>query len=325
MQIISQLENTEFSLDQTEKEMGEAVIQLLRKERNSDSNSTVELEIFHQMAMKLGITSSKAALTERRALRKLSERARAQQDRHKESIILHILHIMRKYSKLFRSEFSDDADSQSSAPCSPTVMGNLEELSSSSSPILEKSTVPPEELHCPISLQLMYDPVIVSSGQTYERVCIEKWLNEGHRTCPKTQQRLSHLSLTPNYCVKGLIANWCEQNGIHIPEGPPDPLELTQYEASVDSGKVNRHVLTPEYETLLLALGQGADLGEKLRAVEQIRLILRDDEEARIYMSGSGFIEALVQFLRLAVIEGDGFCQDAASMALFNLAVNNDR
>jgi hypothetical protein len=35
--------------------------------------------------------------------------------------------------------------------------------------------LPPEELRCPISLQLMSDPVIVSSGQTYERVCIEKW------------------------------------------------------------------------------------------------------------------------------------------------------
>ncbi|KAG7597104.1 U box domain, partial [Arabidopsis suecica] len=34
--------------------------------------------------------------------------------------------------------------------------------------------IPPEELRCPISLQLMCDPVITASGHTYERVCIEK-------------------------------------------------------------------------------------------------------------------------------------------------------
>ena len=32
----------------------------------------------------------------------------------------------------------------------------------------------------------MSDPVIICSGQTYERVCIEKWFSEGNDTCPKT-------------------------------------------------------------------------------------------------------------------------------------------
>ncbi|KAL9306207.1 putative U box domain, Zinc finger, RING/FYVE/PHD-type [Arabidopsis thaliana] len=36
--------------------------------------------------------------------------------------------------------------------------------------------IPPEEQ---ISLQLMRDPVIVASGQTYERVCVEKWFCDG--------------------------------------------------------------------------------------------------------------------------------------------------
>ncbi|MCI34049.1 U-box domain-containing protein 45-like, partial [Trifolium medium] len=89
--------------------------------------------------------------------------------------------------------------------------------------------LPPEELRCPISLQLMYDPVIIASGQTYEKVCIEKWFGDGHSNCPKTQQNLPHLCLTPNYCVKGLVASWCEQNGIPIPEGPPESLDLNYW------------------------------------------------------------------------------------------------
>lgn len=42
-------------------------------------------------------------------------------------------------------------------------------------PRTPRTPLAPEELRCPISLQLMSEPVIVASGQTYERVCIEKW------------------------------------------------------------------------------------------------------------------------------------------------------
>ncbi|PWA53377.1 Armadillo [Artemisia annua] len=43
---------------------------------------------------------------------------------------------------------------------------------------------------CPISLELMCDLVIVSTGQTYERSYIQRWIDGGNTTCPKTQQKL---------------------------------------------------------------------------------------------------------------------------------------
>jgi hypothetical protein len=58
----------------------------------------------------------------------------------------------------------------------PSVDNLAERDRCSSSPRTPRTSLPPEELRCPISLQLMSDPVIVASGQTYERVCIEKWL-----------------------------------------------------------------------------------------------------------------------------------------------------
>ncbi|CAI9756793.1 unnamed protein product [Fraxinus pennsylvanica] len=73
-----------------------------------------------------------------------------------------------------------------------------------------RSPVIPDDFRCPISLELMKDPVIMSTGQTYEWSCIEKWLNASHKTCPKTQQTLFHTALTPNYVLKSLIALWCE-------------------------------------------------------------------------------------------------------------------
>lgn len=74
----------------------------------------------------------------------------------------------------------------------------------------------PSYFICPLSLELMVDPVIVASGQTYGRVSIQKWLDHGLNVCPKTHQRLAHTNLIPNYTVKAMVANWCEENNVKL-------------------------------------------------------------------------------------------------------------
>ncbi|KAJ8758862.1 hypothetical protein K2173_002641 [Erythroxylum novogranatense] len=383
LEIVSELEGIIFSLDPLEKQVGDEIIGLLQQGRKFDNCSdSNELESFHHAVTKLGITSSRAALTERRALKKLIERARSEEDKRKESIVAYLLHLVRKYSKLFRSEIADDNDSQGSTPCSPTVQGCLEDGSGDGHtferqltklnsfnfrPNIRKSgqmPVPPEELRCPISLHLMYDPVIIASGQTYERICIEKWLSDGHDTCPKTQQKLPHLSLTPNYCVKGLVTSWCEQNGVPVPDGPPDSLDLNYWRSvdSINSGKLKGVKVVPleesgpieeaeengeenlskklldtpqdedfevnvfeRYQDFLNILDEEEDVKKKCKTVEQIRFLLKDDEEARIFMGANGFVEALLQFLKLAMQAKSCMAQEIGAMALFNLAVNNNR
>lgn len=76
----------------------------------------------------------------------------------------------------------------------------------------------PADFCCPLSLELMSDPVIVASGQTYERAFIKQWLDQGYNVCPKTRHTLGHTNLIPNYTVKALIANWCESNDIKLPD-----------------------------------------------------------------------------------------------------------
>ncbi|KAL0385376.1 UNVERIFIED_CONTAM: U-box domain-containing protein 7 [Sesamum radiatum] len=64
---------------------------------------------------------------------------------------------------------------------------------------------------------------------------------------------------------------------------------------------------------------------KKIKVVEQIRHLLKDDEEARIYMGANGFVEALLRFLESAVSARNRMGQEVGAMALFNLAVNNNR
>ncbi|XP_043697106.1 U-box domain-containing protein 4-like [Telopea speciosissima] len=96
----------------------------------------------------------------------------------------------------------------------------------------------PADFCCPLSLELMTDPVIVASGQTYERAFIRKWLDLGLIVCPKTRQTLAHINLIPNYTVKALIANWCESNNVKLPD-PVKSMSLNQPStllAHADSG-----------------------------------------------------------------------------------------
>lgn len=79
-------------------------------------------------------------------------------------------------------------------------------------------TIPPNEFQCPITLEVMTDPVVCSDGHTYERKAILKWIEQssranrqGRATSPKTAVLLDNHNLLPNYSIKSQIIAWKEQ------------------------------------------------------------------------------------------------------------------
>lgn len=82
----------------------------------------------------------------------------------------------------------------------------------------------PDFFLCPISMQLMRDPVTTSTGITYDRDNIEKWLVKfKNTTCPVTKQELLTIDLTPNHNLRRLIQSWCIMNSSHGVERIPIP------------------------------------------------------------------------------------------------------
>lgn len=79
----------------------------------------------------------------------------------------------------------------------------------------------PTEFICPISMAPMADPVIVSSGQSYERRCIEIWMDLGHRYCYVNGTKLNSSTVIPNVALRTAISNWCQVVGVQKPN-PPD-------------------------------------------------------------------------------------------------------
>ena len=64
---------------------------------------------------------------------------------------------------------------------------------------------------CPITQEVMSDPVIAADGYTYDRSAISKWLMTKD-TSPMTNARLPHKELTPNHALRSSIMQWKESH-----------------------------------------------------------------------------------------------------------------
>ncbi|KAJ6822702.1 U-box domain-containing protein 44-like [Iris pallida] len=101
-------------------------------------------------------------------------------------------------------------DSWSATPCV------AEECTSSD--FEEDAQIPPfKNFLCPLTKEVMKDPVVVESSQTYERTAIKCWFDRclgdaRDPTCPVTGQVLDNLELKPNIGLKGAIEEWVNRN-----------------------------------------------------------------------------------------------------------------
>ncbi|CAA3011859.1 U-box domain-containing protein 17-like [Olea europaea var. sylvestris] len=173
----------------------------------------------------------------------------------------------------------------------------------------------PKDFCCPISLDLMRDPVTVSTGQTYDRESISRWMEEGHFTCPKTGQMLGDTQLVPNRALRNLITQWCMALGISH-----DPLESS--DSSVESfvaGSPSKAAIEVSKATASLLVQQLANgtQSAKTVAAREIRLLAKTGRENRVCIAEAGAIP----HLKTLLISLDAFAQENSVTALLNLSI----
>ncbi|XP_027163052.1 U-box domain-containing protein 17 [Coffea eugenioides] len=173
----------------------------------------------------------------------------------------------------------------------------------------------PKDFCCPISLDLMRDPVIISTGQTYDRSSISRWMEEGHCTCPKTGQMLVHTKLVPNRALRNLIMQWCSAHG--FPCDPPehgDPCcdiiaATSPSKATVEANKATARILIQQ-------LANGSE-GAKTIAARELRLLAKNGKENRAYIAEAGAIPHLKKLLS----SPDAVAQENSVTAMLNLSI----
>ena len=62
---------------------------------------------------------------------------------------------------------------------------------------------------CPITTEVMVEPVFTADGHTYERRAIEEWLTH-QKTSPMTGEPLVHTHLTPNHSLNSLCRKYLD-------------------------------------------------------------------------------------------------------------------
>jgi ankyrin repeat protein len=77
------------------------------------------------------------------------------------------------------------------------------------------------DLRCPISMELMWDPVTTADGFTYERHAITEWLRHSSKS-PKTNLSLVHTRLSPNTELQSRVRAMAEQ-GRYVLAGALQP------------------------------------------------------------------------------------------------------
>ncbi|KAK4754814.1 hypothetical protein SAY87_008571 [Trapa incisa] len=287
-----QLKRVKRRTDTLDIELAMDLMVILSQKDDGDDDRSADNAIIERLASKLELCSIRDLRAETLAVRKLMVKRKG----HSAENVQQIVWLLRKLKQIVGS---GDCDDTASAGYPHKALQKCQSLQV------------PHEFRCPISLEIMTDPVIVASGQTYERESITRWLDSDHRTCPKTGQVLEHLSLAPNYALRNLILQWCDKNGIDLPNKeeaarPPSPHNGSGSQELVDRISILVHDLS-------------SPLSDSVReAVVKLRVLSKENPENRMLIANGGAIPRLVRLLSAT----DRNIQEHAVTALLNLSLN---
>uniref|UniRef100_A0ACD5UPV3 Uncharacterized protein n=1 Tax=Avena sativa TaxID=4498 RepID=A0ACD5UPV3_AVESA len=139
----------------------------------------------------------------------------------------------------------------------------------------------PHLFRCPISLDIFTDPVTLCTGQTYDRQCIERWLADGHRTCPVTMQALGDATaLVPNRTLRHLIDRWLSA-------------ATTDQQHLPDSGSDQDPSLAA-LKRCLQSDATTATAATKIAALEKVMALASESDVGRACMLQLGFLPVLL-------------------------------
>ncbi|KAL6546696.1 hypothetical protein OROMI_022417 [Orobanche minor] len=156
----------------------------------------------------------------------------------------------------------------------------------------------PVDFKCPISLEIMTDPVILSSGHTFDRASIQRWLDDGHRTCPVTKLPLPEPpTLIPNHALRSLISNYALVSFPKPQSHPSDPQTLIQ-----------------------LLLSPSSQLEDKLNSLDQLSRVSKRDSALRRRLAESGAASAVLN----CIDSDEPGLQERALHLLLNLSLDDD-
>ncbi|XP_010420582.1 PREDICTED: putative U-box domain-containing protein 46 isoform X1 [Camelina sativa] len=168
----------------------------------------------------------------------------------------------------------------------------------------------PKEFICTLSNTIMIEPVIIASGQTYEKRYITEWLKH-ERTCPKSKEVLSHCYWIPNHLINDLITQWCLVNKVDRLKRPSD--------------EIVTELFTSDIETLLQRVYSPSSVTDQIEAAKELRRQTKKFANVRVFFV-AGISDSITRLLSPLSALGEGVdlnpeLQEDIVTALFNLSI----
>ncbi|PRQ41168.1 putative aminoacyltransferase, E1 ubiquitin-activating enzyme [Rosa chinensis] len=166
-----------------------------------------------------------------------------------------------------------------------------------------------EDFRCPISLEIMTDPVTIRTGHSYDRSSIMKWFRAGKPICPKTGEKMKSMEVVPNLALKRLIQQYCNENG--IPFGDSGRRNRDIGRSTVAGSSAAEGAMKMVAEFLCASVGTGSN-----KAAYEIRLLSKTSIFNRSCLVEAGVVPHLLKLLASA----DSEAQENAVAGLLNLS-----
>lgn len=155
-----------------------------------------------------------------------------------------------------------------------------------------------ETFFCPLTKEIMDEPVTIESGVTYEKKAITEWFEKYENTeeilCPVTSRKLVTRVLNPNIALKCTIEEWKERNEVARIKVARAALSLASSEKMVLEAirdvqsicqrrpRNKLHVHGAGMLPLIIKSVELEDRNVRLATLELLRQLAEDDDDSKV-------------------------------------------
>nr|KAJ0184687.1 hypothetical protein LSAT_V11C900472530 [Lactuca sativa] len=167
---------------------------------------------------------------------------------------------------------------------------------------------------CPLSKQVMRDPVTIENGQTFEREAIEKWFNEckenGRKlVCPLTLKELKTTDMNPSIALRNTIEEWNARNeavqldmaskSLSPGSSETDTLQALMFIQQLCTKNLSSKHIIRNAELIPMIVEMLKSTSRKVRcmALETLRVVVEDDNDNKEIMADGDKVRTIVKFL----------------------------
>ncbi|KAG7592421.1 Armadillo [Arabidopsis thaliana x Arabidopsis arenosa] len=190
-----------------------------------------------------------------------------------------------------------------------------------------------EAFICPLTKEVMHDPVTLENGRTFEREAIEKWFKECRDSgrppsCPLTSRELSSTDVSPSIALRNTIEEWRSRNdaakldiarqSLFLGNAETDILQALMHVRQIcRTIRSNRHgVRNSQLIHMIIDMLKSTSHRVRYKALQTLQVVVEGDDESKAIVAEGDTVRTLVKFLSHEPSKG----REAAVSLLFELS-----